>query len=309
MRRFLHAHATHPQWRMAAQLVGAQLRAQISQAEAAHRHPLRAAEPGLAWLGLVYLTDYYADSAADLMTWLNAHFPEVSDWAGTVGVGVLASGAEYLDEPALAVMLCPLPREQFRVFSSEAPLGSRFAAHSALVHADVATPDLAGRLGALVRRAGLRYAFGGLASSRSEVVHVAASGADRPAGVPGRGGVFPGAELSGVAFGAGVALHARLAHACRPLARERVITEAQGTWVLTLDGEPALDVMLDDLGVNLGGAAGAAHAARHPCGPDPGARGAGALCRSTGRAGAGARHRGGRPSAQRRGPDRAGQRG
>ena len=262
MPRFIHAHATHPQWHMAARLVLAQLRAQLSGREADF-----AAGPGRAVLGLVYLTDYYAGQAADLMAMLNEQLPTVSDWAGTVGVGVLAGGAEYMDEPALAVMLCPLPRAQLRVFSSEAPLpatGAGFDAHSALIHADSATPDLAARLGTLAQRTGLRASFGGIASSRSDVVHIAASGADRPAGPGGRnrGGVFPGAELSGVAFGPGVLLMSRIAHGCRALARERIVTEARGDWVLGLDGEPALDIMLGDLGVQLDDPAPALRAVR-----------------------------------------------
>ena len=252
MTRFIHAHATHPQWHMAARLVLAPLRAQIAARAADF-----AAAPGRAVLGLVYLSDYFAAQAADLMALLNEQLPGVSDWAGSVGVGVLASGAEYIDEPALAVMLCPMPRAQLRVFSSEAPLPAAgddgFVAHSALIHADSATPDLAARLGTLARRTGLRASFGGIASSRSEVVHIAASGADQPSGRAGagRGGVLAGAELSGVAFGPGRVVVSRIAHGCRALARERVVTAVQGDWVLTLDDEPALDVMLTDLGVNL----------------------------------------------------------
>ena len=47
-------------------------------------------------------------------------------WAGSVGVGVLASGVEYFDEPALVLMLASLPREQFRVFSGAQPLSGDF---------------------------------------------------------------------------------------------------------------------------------------------------------------------------------------
>ena len=48
-------------------------------------------------------------------------FPGVA-WVGTVGVGVAASGVEYIDEPALVLMIAPLPRQSFRLFSGLQPL-------------------------------------------------------------------------------------------------------------------------------------------------------------------------------------------
>jgi hypothetical protein len=52
---------------------------------------------------------------------------------------VAASGIEYIDEPALVLMVAPLPRESFRLFSGLQPLpatSSGFVAHTALVHAE-----------------------------------------------------------------------------------------------------------------------------------------------------------------------------
>ncbi|MBP9673253.1 MAG: hypothetical protein KBE14_12925, partial [Ottowia sp.] len=132
---FPTGHATHPQWRMACALVLAQLRAQMAL-------PGHASAPTL---GLLYITDAYAAAARDILDHLQAELPEVTDWAGTVGVGVCASNAEYIDEPALSVMLCDLPIDQYRVFSGVAPLaaGLGFTPHTALVHADAQTPDVA----------------------------------------------------------------------------------------------------------------------------------------------------------------------
>ena len=91
----------------------------------------------------LYITDHYADQAQDILAHLSAELPEITDWAGTVGVGIASNNVEYFDEPALAVMLCELPSDQYRVFSGVAPLGMAFEAHTALVHADAQTPDLA----------------------------------------------------------------------------------------------------------------------------------------------------------------------
>ena len=239
---FPTGHATHPQWRMACALVLAQLRAQMAL-------PGHASAPTL---GLLYITDAYAAAARDILDHLQAELPEVTDWAGTVGVGVCASNAEYIDEPALSVMLCDLPIDQYRVFSGVAPLaaGLGFTPHTALVHADAQTPDVAELIAEMAERTRTGYLFGGLAASRGPVVQFAASGHGNAPGQGAAGGVFSGG-LSGVAFGDGVALISRVTQGAQPVAPERTVTAADGNVLLTLDGEPALDLMLDDLNISL----------------------------------------------------------
>ena len=78
MKRCPTGHATHPQWRMAAALVLAQLRAQMALPGYAHAPTL----------GLLYITDHYASEAQALLDFLSAELPEVTDWSGTVGIGV-----------------------------------------------------------------------------------------------------------------------------------------------------------------------------------------------------------------------------
>ena len=242
MTLFPHGHATHPQWPMALGLVLAQLRAQMALPDHAHAPTL----------GLLYITDHFAAHAREILDHLQAELPQVPDWAGTVGVGVCANNAEYIDEPALAVMLCELPIDQYRVFSGVAPLaaGRGFQPHTALIHADARVPDAAELIAEMAQRTTTGYLFGGLASSRSEVVQFAVSGEGHVRGQGAAGGVFSGG-LSGVAFGDGVALVSRVTQGAQPVAREREVTAADGNVLLTLDGEPALDVMLQDLGISL----------------------------------------------------------
>ena len=179
MSAFVTAHATHPDWRMALALAAAQLDAG------------RAARPGADWtLGLVYFTDAYAPHAQALLAELRQRWPGLH-WAGCVGVGVAASGVEYVDEPALVLMACDLPRSQFEVFSGARRLAGAPPA-AALVHADASTPDIAELIAELSARTTSGYLFGGLAASRSATVTVA-------------DGIWQGG-LSGVAFAPGVAL-------------------------------------------------------------------------------------------------------
>ena len=240
MKLFPYGHATHPQWRMAAGLVLAQLRAHMAL-------PTYASAPTL---GLLYITDAYVGEAREILDFLGAELPEVTDWSGTVGIGIATNNAEYFDEPALAVMLCDLPSDQYRVFSGVAPLGLGFEAHTALVHADPSTQDVAGLVAEMAERTATGYLFGGLSSGRSHTVQFAVGGNGNIKGHGAAGGVFRGG-LSGVAFGEGVALVSRVTQGCLPVAPVHTITEADGNLVLQLDREPALEVLLRDLKVSL----------------------------------------------------------
>ena len=58
-----------------------------------------------ATLGFVYATDAFADDYADIVEFLRRR-TGIAHWVGTVGLGICASGREYLDEPAMAVLCC-----------------------------------------------------------------------------------------------------------------------------------------------------------------------------------------------------------
>ena len=219
---FLSAHATHPDASMALALAAAQLDAQA-----------RGAEGFVPTLGWLYLTDHYADAADALLAEARTRWPGVA-WVGAVGVGVSACGVEYFDEPALSIMLGDLPPETFRVFSGARPLAG-FPAGTAQVHADPATPDLGELVADLCDRTASSYLFGGLAASRGRNLHIA-------------DGVWRGG-LSGVAFGEEVEIVSRVTQGCQPLGAARRITGADRNLVHTLDDEPALDVLLREVGL------------------------------------------------------------
>ena len=240
MKLFPYAHASHPDWHLAAGMALAQLRAQMAQDSYA-RAPT---------LALLYITDHYADAAKDILDHLSAELPEVTDWAGTVGVGIAANNVEYFDEPALCVMLLALPPQQYRVFSGVAPLSIGFEAHTALVHADASTPDTAGLIAEMAARTGTGYLFGGLGSSRGKVVQFAVGGDGNIRGHGAAGGVFSGG-LSGVAFGPEVNLISRVTQGCQPVSQVREVTASESNVLTELDGKPALDTLLADLGVSL----------------------------------------------------------
>jgi small ligand-binding sensory domain FIST len=240
MQPFPFAHATHPQWHGAAALVLAQLRAQMAGGS-------HASAPNL---GLLYITDDYVDVARDILDYLGAELPGVTDWSGTVGIGIAATNVEYFNEPAMAVMLLEIPSDQFRVFSGVSPLNLGFEAQTALVHVDPSTPDVTELLGDMARRTESGYLFGGLSSSRARSVQFALSGDGTLPGQARSKGVFSGG-MSGVAFGPQVDVISRVTQGCKPVSKVRVVTEARDNVVIALDGEPALDTLLNDLKVSL----------------------------------------------------------
>jgi small ligand-binding sensory domain FIST len=221
MPRFIVGHATHPDWKGALALAAAQIESERDSQAAA--------------LGLVYFTDHYAPHAQALYDALHARWPGVA-WAGTVGIGVCASGVEYFDEPALVLMLSTLPSGRFRVFSGARPLGQDEPA-SVLVHADARTHDLAELLDDLAARTSSGYLFGGLAASRTRSCQIAE-------------GVFEGG-LSGVAFTRDVGIVSRVTQGCQPIGQMRRITACERNVVTELDDKPALQCLLDDLQLTL----------------------------------------------------------
>lgn len=226
MRGFLTGHATHPEWPMALALAAAQVEAQRVAHDAGGGGPLT--------LGFVYYTDAYAPQSRELLAALQQRWPGVS-WVGSVGIGVAASGVEYIDEPALVLMLADLPAGRFEVFSGAQRL-RRIDAFSALVHADPATADLSDLLAELSDRTASGYLFGGLSSSRTGTWHLA-------------DGAWQGG-LSGVAFSADVPLVSRVTQGCQPVGPVRRITAVERNIVVELDGEPALPCLLRDLGLD-----------------------------------------------------------
>ena len=235
---FPYGHVTHPDWRMAVALVVAQLRGRMAQAGYA----------SAPTLGLVYFTDAYARHAPQLLEALQDEFPQIGDWSGAVGTGVMASHAEYLNEPALSVMLLELPAHSYRLFSGIAPLpvASTSPWERALLHADADLPDFAELLEELAARTRAVSVLGGLSSGAVAPLQLAWSKALGPS----HSGVLRGG-LSGMAFSAEAGVVQELTQGCQVMGTRMRITAMQGHVVLALDGRPALDVLEELMPVRL----------------------------------------------------------
>ena len=225
-RLFKYAHSGAPQWGEAAQ----DCLSQIGEV------------PADANLGFVYATDHFANRAAELLAFLKKH-TAIEAWVGSVGLGVCATGQEYLDRPGLAVMLARLPAQSFRVFQGvESPddiagrlaLPGGGAAHFAAVHGDPRNAELAELIAGLAGETQSGFLVGGLTSSRFQNHQFA--------GEVTHGGV------SGVAFGEDVGVVTRLTQGVSPLGPRHLVTEGAGNIIARLDGRPALDVLREDVG-------------------------------------------------------------
>jgi small ligand-binding sensory domain FIST len=225
MTTFRHAHAAAPDWRAAADSC-------LEQLGGGER----------AGAGFLYVTDLLADHLSDIL----AHFRHrtgIGHWVGAVGVGVCATGREYLDEPAIAAMVADFEPGSFRVFSGiesesdidAAVLGSGGERpHFAIVHADPFNRRVTELVAGLAERMESGFLVGGLTSSRRQNLQIA----DRVT----EGG------LSGISFSDGVAVATRLTQGCSPIGPKHVVTACQRNVIVSIDGRPALDVFREDIG-------------------------------------------------------------
>jgi small ligand-binding sensory domain FIST len=198
-----------------------------------------------ASLGFLYVTDLLADHVSAILDFFRER-TGVPHWVGTVGIGICATGREYLDEPALAVMLGEFAPDSFQVFSgikSAADLGKTSlncgerAANFAIVHADPRNNEVPGLITGIAGKVESGFLVGGLSSSRGKNLQVADQVTE--------GGI------SGVLFADDVSVATRLTQGCSPIGPKHTITQAQRNIILTLDDRPALDVLKEDIGEKL----------------------------------------------------------
>lgn len=227
MPQFRYAHAGGKDWRAVAQSCADQLAGATGN------------------LGFLYATDRIADHLQEVLA-LCRKTTGVAHWVGSVGVGVCATGREYLDEPAAAVMLGDFEPDSFKVFSGiateedvrrlELKCGGAQAAF-ALVHADPTNSQLTELITRLADKTESGFLLGGLTSSRQQNLQIA----DR---------VLEGG-LSGVAFADTVTIATRLTQGCSPIGPKHAVTQSQRNIIVTLDSRPALEVFLEDIGDTL----------------------------------------------------------
>ncbi len=225
---FLAAHAGGANWNE----VAGNIILQLGPVSAAYR------------LGFLYVSDHFAADMKEISVFLR-QTTGVPHWVGTVGFGVCATGTEYFDEPAIAVMLAPIAEESFRVFSGVTsdltPLTEQHAGWLdrpvpplAVVHADPRNQNLP-ELIEQMSDATSGFLVGGLSASNSGFPQVA-------------DGVEEGG-LSGVMLSLdAVPVQSGLTQGCSPIGPVHTVTSAHENVLIEIENRPALDVFKEDIG-------------------------------------------------------------
>lgn len=191
-------------------------------------------------LGFLYVSDILEADLPLILEALHAR-TSVSHWTGCVGIGICATAQEYLDQPALALMISDIPESDFAIFSGMEPYlnGAPLMIQGeipyfAVVHGDVEAPDLPALVQDLAAKTSSGFITGGISSTRKSGAQLA----DKMV----HGG------LSGVLFSDQVAIATQLSQGCSPIGPLHTIGDAKSNIVGLLDKRPALDVLNEDIG-------------------------------------------------------------
>ena len=219
---FKFAHAAHADWTQAAQSCMDQL----------------GAIPSAATLGFLYVSDAFAGELDAILAFFKSA-TGVPHWTGSVGVGVCATGVEYLEEPAMAVMLGEFAPADFNMLPllrtpQDVDAQPTSDAYFAVVHGDPSNNRVQELIESLSAHVSSGFVVGGLSSSRGETAQISDC-------------VVSGG-LSGVLFSERVKLATRLTQGISPLGPRHRITTANKNIIGSLDHRPALDVMKEEIG-------------------------------------------------------------
>ena len=218
---FKYAHAAEADWTRAAQACVDQL----------------GAIPAGATLGFLYVSDVFMAELDAILDFFR-RMTGVPHWTGSLGVGVCATGVEYMDAPAMAVMLGEFDPADFSMLPLlRTPLdvdAQPSNGYFALAHGDPANSRIQELIEGLAAHVSSGFVVGGLSSSRGETAQIC-------------DGVVSGG-LSGVLFSERVKLATRLTQGISPLGPRHRVTSANKNIVGSLDHRPALDVMKEEIG-------------------------------------------------------------
>ncbi len=193
-------------------------------------------------LGFVYVTHELGNDLGNVLDLLKSE-TGIESWVGAAGFGICASGREYFDEPAVAILAGSFPEGSFGIFDTErgetdpagvssARLNDVDGPHFGVVHGDPGGADIL-RVLPHFAEATESFLVGGLSSPEAAQSQVADT--------------VTGGGLSGVLFSDAVPVATGLSQGCQPIGPVREITECHSNTAVKIDGEPALDALRRDV--------------------------------------------------------------
>lgn len=192
-------------------------------------------DPPARGIGLLYVTDPLAGDIGDILDMLRTR-TGLETWRGAVAPAICATGVEYFDTPAMALMILDVPDSAAAVFPGEPGANDLQVANAtqlAIVHADPRQPMVLDAMPELAQSTGA-YLVGGLTTGNAAAPLIGAPNA--PSG------------LAGVLLTDAVPVATGLTQGCSPIGETHTITGMEDSVVTELDGRNALEVLKDDVG-------------------------------------------------------------
>jgi small ligand-binding sensory domain FIST len=204
--------------------------------------------PNPGSLGFVYVTDALTGDVGAIADYL-AQQSGVDHWVGSVASGVIGNGREVYDKPAVSVLVTDLAPEAFRLVPTQKKDVSPFLAETAdwrhanlaffaVVHGDPRNGGLPHLLNRFSQGLEGGFLVGGLSSGSDENFVQIVDGETT-------------AGLSGVLFSGQVPVVTGVTQGCSLIGRRHEVTACEGNLLQQLDGRPALEVFLQDIGPDL----------------------------------------------------------
>lgn len=201
--------------------------------------------PADAGLGFAYFTDPLCEDLAAVLDYLQHHTP-VKHWVGTSGHGIMGTGVEVYETPALSLLITDLAEDDYRLLPDLTTDARHFLADTrswreqhlssfSVVHGNPSNPKIPNLISQYAQSLDGGFLVGGLSSGASEIF-------------PQLAGQVQGEGLSGVLLAADVPVATGLSQGCSLIGQRHEITAADGNIAKELDGRPALDVFKEDIG-------------------------------------------------------------
>lgn len=194
-------------------------------------------------IGFLYITDALAADAPSILT-LFRSITGVEIWTGCAAIGVLGHGVEYVDVPAISVLIGQVDPEHVKPFHAPANSTKKLKQELepwlnlhdpvlAVIHADPVSESNPAHMIEEIEALVGAFMVGGLSSSRTE-------GAIISKEVTQTG-------VSGYVFSQDVAVATALSQGCTPMGPAREISKMDDHVIAYLDGRRPFDVFSEDM--------------------------------------------------------------
>ena len=178
-------------------------------------------------LGFLYVVEPLGQVLDSILELLRAE-TGITTWTGASAAGVLANETEYFGHAAVAIMLARLPQNAFEVFEDALPSDKHFA----IVHCDSRRPDIESHI-AEIGNAQNNFLVGGVTMPEGRRI------SNRPVN---------DWRTTGIAFGDSLQIQTGVTQGCSPIGPTHIITKCRGNLIFSIDDEPALQILKNEMG-------------------------------------------------------------